>query len=61
MNSEIPKAFTKRVCSGEITNFTGISSPYEECPEEFQLAARPDALVEQIMSGLKARRILFSE
>jgi adenylyl-sulfate kinase len=59
-----PKGLYAKALSGEIKNFTGISSPYEEPPNpemvvETDLQSTED-IVEQIIKELEARGILPS-
>jgi len=56
------KGFYAKAISGEITDFTGISSPYEE-PENAELVVETDIqsvdeIVEQILADLRERGIL---
>lgn len=59
-----PKGLYKKARSGQITNFTGISSPYEP-PENAELHVKSgvdpaEIIVDQILSALKQRGILFT-
>ncbi|MCR0983700.1 sulfate adenylyltransferase subunit CysN [Roseomonas populi] len=60
--SRDPKGLYKKARAGEITNFTGVSSPYEppETPElHIQTAKmRPEDAAELIVAGLEARGLL---
>ncbi len=57
-----PKGLYAKALAGEIKNFTGISSPYEE-PQTPELVVETDLrsteeIVEQIINELEARGIL---
>jgi adenylylsulfate kinase-like enzyme len=57
-----PKGLYKKAADGEIVNFTGIDSPYEE-PENPEIVVETDledadALVEKIYAELERRGIL---
>jgi bifunctional enzyme CysN/CysC len=57
--SRDPKGLYARARSGEIKNFTGVSSPYE-LPEHADLhlqtaGATPETLAEQVIAWLEAR------
>ncbi len=56
------KGFYAKALAGEIDNFTGISSPYEE-PENAELVVETDIqsvdeIVDQILAALREREIL---
>ncbi|MBT6117569.1 MAG: adenylyl-sulfate kinase, partial [Rhodospirillaceae bacterium] len=57
-----PKGLYRKARSGQITNFTGIDSPYE-APENPELHLRtgdmdPEAAADSVIEELRARRIL---
>jgi bifunctional enzyme CysN/CysC len=57
-----PKGLYAKAIAGEIPDFTGISSPYEE-PENAEIVVEtdlhsPDEIVDQIMAALRERELL---
>lgn len=60
-----PKGLYKKARRGELKNFTGIDSPYEE-PEDPELRidtslCTPDEAADRVIEALRTHGILFSE